>query len=192
MRHFNTGRVQDKLINRLEKQEKQQAFQRDRFFKYKVSEIHSRLSQVLLMEEIVETDNPAAFSEVLMRGLKKLLKTNEFDFKYFIAPIRNLVPHPNPISLYITQYILEGVLNDPCIIEVYGTDKEIYQTVNKEITNINLKFDRDEKRLVEQLSHNKSIKPGSREYDIELDKLFRKTMGDPAVTEGETFNKTSE
>ncbi len=190
MKNFNTGKEQDKLINRLEKQEKQQAFQRDRFYKYKISEIHSRLSQSLLMEKIIETDNPAAFSEVLMKGLKKLLKTNEFDFKYFIAPIRSLVPHPNPISLYLTQYILEGVLNDPCVIEVYGTDKEIYQTVNKEITNINLKFERDEKKLVEQLSHNKSLKPGSREYDIALEQLFRKTMGDPA--EGENFNKTSE
>jgi len=180
MRTFDTGKEQDKLINRLEKQEKQQAFQRDRFFKYKVSEIHSRLTQSLLMEKIVETDNPAAFSEVLLKGLKKLLKTNEFDYKYFIAPIRGLVPHPNPFSLYITQYILEVVLNDPSVIEVYGTDKEIYQVVNKDISSINLKFERDEKKILEQLSHNKSLTPGSREYDIALDQLFRKAMGEPA------------
>jgi hypothetical protein len=180
MKNFNTGRVQDKLINRLEKQEKQQAFQRDRFYKYKISEIHSRLAQSLLMEKIIETDNSAAFSEVLLRGLKKLLKTNEFDFKYFIAPIRNLVPHPNPFSLYITQYILEVVINDPSVIDVYGTDKEIYQAVNKEITSINLKFERDEKRIIDQLSHNKSLTPCSRDYDIALDQLFRKAMGEPA------------
>jgi hypothetical protein len=180
MRNFDTGKEQDKLINRLEKQEKQQAFQRDRFYKYKISEIHSKLTQSLLMEKIVETDNQAAFSEVLLKGLKKLLKTNEFDFKYFIAPIRSLVPHPNPFSLYITQYILEVVLNDPSVIDVYGTDKEIYQVVNKEITNINLKFERDEKKILEQLSHNKSLTPGSRDYDVALDQLFRKAMGEPA------------
>ena len=180
MKNFHSGREQDKLINRLERQEKQQAFQRDRFFKYKISEIHSRLYQTLLMEKIVETDNPAAFSEVLMKGLKKLLKTNEFDFKYFIAPIRNLVPHPNPFSLYITQYILEVVINDPSVIDVYGTDNEIYQAVNKEITNINIKFERDEKKILEQLSRNKSLIPGSRNYEIALDQLFRKTMGEPA------------
>jgi hypothetical protein len=180
MRTFNTDKELDKVINRLEKQEKQQAFQRDRFYKYKISEIHSKLCQSLLMEKIVETDNVAGFSEVLMKGLKKLLKTNEFDFKYFIAPIRNLVAHPNPFSLYITQYILEVVVNDPSVIEVYGTDKEIYQAVNKEITNINLKFERDEKKILDQLSHNKSLIPGSRDYDIALDQLFRKAMGQPA------------
>jgi hypothetical protein len=179
MRTFDTDKEQNKLINRLEKQEKQQAFQRDRFFKYKITEIHSRLSQTLLMEKIIETDNQAAFSEALMKGLKKLLKTNEFDFKYFIAPLRSLVLHPNPFSLYITQFILEEVINDPSVIDVYGTDKEIYQAVNKEISNINLKFERDEKKILEQLSHNKSLTPGSRDYDIALDQLFRKAMGEP-------------
>ena len=179
MRIFNSGRVQDKLINRLERQEKQQAFQRDRFFKFKLSEIHTNLSQTLLMEKIIETDNPAAFSDALLKGLKKMLKTSEFDFKYFIAPIRNIVPRPNPISLYITQYILEVVINDPAIIDVYGTDKDIYQTVNRVITNINLKFERTEEKILQQLSHNRSLIPGSRDFDIALDQLFRKVMGEP-------------
>jgi hypothetical protein len=179
MKNFDSGRVQDKLINRLERQEKQQAFQRDRFFKFKLPEIHRTLSQALLMEKIVETDNSAAFSDVLLKGLKKILKTREFDFKYFIAPIRNLVPRPNPISLYITQYILEVVINEPDVIDVYGTDKEIYQAVNRIISNINIKFERAEEKILEQLSHNKSLIPGSRDYEIALDQLFHKTMGEP-------------
>lgn len=182
MKNFNTGRVQDKLINRLERQEKQQAFQRDRFFKFKLPEIHNNLSQALLMEKIVETDNSAAFSDTLLKGLKKLLKTSEFDLKYFIAPIRNLVPRPNPIALYVTQYILEVLINDPSVIDVYGTDKEIYQLVNKVITNINLKFEKTEEKILQQLSRNRSLIPGSRDYDIALDQLFRKTMGDPQIS----------
>ncbi|MFC1535407.1 DUF507 family protein [Thermodesulfobacteriota bacterium] len=179
MKSFNTGRVQDKLINQLERQEKQKTFQRDRFFKFKLPEIQSNLSQALLMEKIVETDNPTAFSDSLLKGLKRILRTNEFDFKYFIAPIRNVVQRPNSVSLYITQYILEVVINDPSVIDVYGTDKDIYQVVNKVITNINLKFERTEEKILQQLSHNKSLTPGSRDYDIALDQLFRKTMGEP-------------
>jgi hypothetical protein len=30
-----------------------------------------------------------------------------------------------------------------------------------------------------QLSRNKSLTPGSREYDIALDQLFRQKMGEP-------------
>ncbi|MBW2609375.1 MAG: DUF507 family protein [Deltaproteobacteria bacterium] len=179
MKNFNTGRVQDKLINRLERKEKQQAFQRDRFFKFKLPEIHSRLSQALLMEKIVETDNSAAISDLILKGLKKAMKVSGFDFKYFIAPIRNLVPRANPISLYMTQYILEVVIDDPSVIDIFGTDLDIYKTVNNVITNINLKFERAEEKIIQQLSRNKSLSPGSREYDIALDQLFRKAMGDP-------------
>lgn len=86
MKRFGSGNVQDKIINRLERQEKQDAFQRDRFFRFKLPEIHSRLSQVLLMEKVIETENPAAVSDLLLKGLKQALRSNEFDLKYFIAP----------------------------------------------------------------------------------------------------------
>jgi hypothetical protein len=179
MKRFDTGRVQDKILNRLERKEKQEAFQRDRFFKFKLPQIHSNLSQTLLMEKIIETDNPTAVSDLLLKGLRQALRTNEFEFKYFIAPIRSVVPRPNPISLYMTQYILEVMIQDPAVIEVYGTDLEIYKVVNDVITRINLKFERAEQQIVKQLSKNKSLTPGSREYDIALDQLFRQKMGEP-------------
>ncbi len=179
MKNFDTGRVQDKLINRLERKERQEAFQRDRFFRFKLPEIHTRLAQSLLIEKIIETDNPAAVSGLILQGLKKAIKSSEFDFKYFIAPIRDLLPRPNPVSLYLTQYILEVVINDPSVVEVYGTDLEIYKAVNNVITQINMKFERAEKEILEQLSRSKSLTPGSRDYDIALEQLFRKKMGEP-------------
>jgi hypothetical protein len=179
MKKFGDTRVQDKLIDRLERKEKQVAFQRDRFFKFKLSEIHTRLSQALLLEKIIETDNPTAVSDLILKGLNKALKSNEFDFKYFVAPVRNLLPHPNPISLYVTQYILEVIINDPSVIEIYGTDLEIYRVLNNVITQINMKFERAEAEMVEQLSRNKSLTPGSRDYEIALEQLFYRKMGEP-------------
>jgi hypothetical protein len=179
MKHLNTGKEHNKLIKRLERQEKKQSLQRDRFLRYKLNEIHSGLTQELLMQEIVETDNTGAFSDVLLKGLKKLSRTSEFDFKYFIAPIRAIVPRPNPISLYMTQYILEDVLNDPHVIDVFGTDVEIYKVVNKVVSNLNLKFEQTEEKIMKQLANNKSLTPGSRQYDIAFEELFRRAMGEP-------------
>ncbi|MFO7785686.1 MAG: DUF507 family protein [Thermodesulfobacteriota bacterium] len=179
MKRFGSGNVQDKIINRLERQEKQEAFQRDRVFRFKLPEIHSRLSQVLLMEKVIETENPSAVSDLLLKGLKQALRSNEFDLKYFVAPIRDLVPRPNLFSLYITQYILEVIMNDPSVIEVYGTDQEIYMTVNRVIAQINQNFERAEEEILKQLAKDKSLVPGSREYDIALDQIFRKKMGEP-------------
>jgi hypothetical protein len=178
MKQFDSGRVQDKLIDRLERKEKQKAFQRDRFFKFKLPEIHTKLSQTLLMEKIIETDNPATVSDLVMKGLKTALRASEFDFKYFIAPIRSITPRPNPLSLYMTQYILEVIINDPSVIDVYGTDLDIYKVINGVITETNLKFERAEEAILKQLAKNRSLVPGSREYDVALEQLFYEKMGE--------------
>jgi hypothetical protein len=179
MKIWRSGGVQDRILNKLERQERQQVFQRDRFFKIKLPEIHNKLSQKLLMEKIIETDNPAPISDAILEGLKKAQKSSEFDFKYFIAPIRNLVPRPNPYSLYMTQYIMEVLIDHPDVIEVYGTDVEIYQVVNAIISQINIQFERAEEEIMAQMSRNKTLVPGSREYEIVLDQLIRKKLGEP-------------
>lgn len=167
------------MLRGLERREKREAFHRDRFFKFKLSEIQNTLSQALLTEKIIETNSPGTVSDLLLKGLKQVLRANEFDFKYFIAPIRSLLPNPNPVSLYITQFILEEIQNDPSVVEVYGTDLDIYKVVNDVITKINSKFERAEEEITKQLSRSKTVTPGSREYDIALDQAFRKKMGEP-------------
>ena len=179
MKTWDSGRIQDRIINRLERQERQQSFQRDRFLKFKLPEIQNRLSQTLLMKKIIETDNQAAVFDLIHKGLRQAMKTSEFDFKYFIAPIRKLVPRPNPYSLYMTQYIMEVLINDPSVIEIYGTDTEIYQVVNEVFSQINIKFERAEEEVMAQLARNKSLVPGSNEYEIALDQLMRKRIGEP-------------
>ena len=69
--------------------------------------------------------------------------------------------------------------NDPDVIEIYGTDEEIYRTVNEVFSRINIKFERAEEEIMAQMARNRSLVPGSREYDITLDQLVRKKLGDP-------------
>jgi len=175
----DTGRVHNKLINRLERQEKQRAFQQGRFFRFKLSEIHNKLRQVLLQEEIIETDNAAAISDSILKGLKKALHSSEFDFEYFISPIRNLVPRPNPYSLYMTQYVMEVLIDDPNVIEIYGTDEDVYHVINRVISQSHIHFDKVEEEIVARLAHNRSMLPGSAEYQIAMDQLLRERVGDP-------------
>jgi len=175
----DTGRVHNKLINRLERQEKQRAFQQGRFFRFKLPEIHNKLRQVLLQEEIIETDNAAAISDSILKGLKKALHSSEFDFEYFVSPIRNLVPRPNPYSLYMTQYVMEVLIDDPNVIEIYGTDEDVYHVINRVISQSHIHFDKVEEEIVAQLAHNRSMLPGSAEYQIARDQLLRERVGDP-------------
>ncbi|MBW1690087.1 MAG: hypothetical protein DRG87_05375 [Deltaproteobacteria bacterium] len=177
MKYRYSGRTHDRLIDRLERKEKKESIRRDRFFKFKLSEIHNKVSQALLLNKIIETENPQAISDLIMQGLNKAYKTSEFDFKYFIAPIRNVVPRPNPYSLYLTQYLLEVMIDNPNVIDIYGTDLEIYKLIDGIISQINERFERAEQEVFKQLSHNKSLIPGSRDYEIALEQLFSKKIG---------------
>jgi hypothetical protein len=179
MQPRDSGRVQDKLINKLERQEKQKAFQQGRFFRFKLPEIHNKLRQTLLQEKIIETENAAAVSDAILKGLKMALNSSEFDFKYFVSPIRNLVPRPNPYSLYMTQYLMEVLINDPEVIEIYGTDEDIYHTIDRIITQSRSNFEKVEKEVVAQLAQKKSLTPGSAEYKIAMDQLLRERVGEP-------------
>ena len=173
-----SGTVQDKLINKLERQEKQQAFQQDRFFKFKLGEIHNKLSQALLTEKIIETDNPAAISNSLLKCLKKAQNSSPFDFDFFIAPIRDLMPRANRHSLFITQYILEVLIDNPSVVDIFGTDEEIYKIVNEVISKVNIRFERAEEEIIAQLANNKSLMPGTSAYEIEMERLMRNKTGD--------------
>jgi uncharacterized protein DUF507 len=179
MKTWDGGKIQDKLINRIERQERQKAFNRDRFLKFKLPEIHNELSQVLLMKKVVETDNPAAITASILRGLRKAMNSSEFDLKYFIAPLRELVPRANPYSLYMTQYIMEVLIDDPDVIEIYGTDQEIYKIINEVFSRINIKFDKAEEDVIAQIGRNKSLVPGTRDYEIALDQMMRQKLGQP-------------
>jgi len=177
MKYRYSGSTQDKLINRLERKGERESFRRDRFFKFKLKEIHNKISQAILINKIIETENSQAISDLIMQGLNKAYRSNEFDFKFFIAPIRTLVPRPNPYALYLTQYILEVIIDDPHVIDVYGTDLEIYTLIGNIISQVNEKFERTEEEIVKQLSRNKSLIIGSRDYEVALEQLFYKRVG---------------
>jgi len=79
----------------------------------------------------------------------------------------------------MTQYIIEELIKDPNIIDVYGTDDEIYRLVDKIITQISDKFEREEQEILKQLANQKNLIPGSRAYEVALENMMRQAFGDP-------------
>ncbi len=179
MQPLDGDRVQNRIIKQLDRLERQQWFQRERFFRFKMDDISNKLMQVLINNKIIETKNPSSIIKALAEGLKKALKSSDFDFQYFVSPIRDLVPRPDPISLYMTQYVLEILIDHPDVEEIYGTDKDIYETINKVIKQSYFEFEKIEQEIINQLSQKKDLVPGSREYEIVLDQLLRKKFGEP-------------
>lgn len=99
-------------------------------------ELAIRLVQRLLDEHIIETTSESAVRETFTNLFEKLPSMEEFDVHYKIAPLRGLVADPNFISLYVTQFITEDLINNDKIQDIFGDDMTIYRVVNSILSAI--------------------------------------------------------
>ena len=119
-RVFNNNSATDKTIRAIDrKREQERRFMLSQAFK-NAEELSTRLVQRLIDKHIIETT-----SEQAMRD-----NMEDFDIQFKIAPLRNLANDPNFISLFLTQFIIEDLVDHPKVQDVFGDDLEIYQTVD--------------------------------------------------------------
>jgi len=102
-----------------------------------LAENHEMLSNFISMKlvesNLVETTNKNSLQEQIDFCLEKLMNAEDFDVDYQIAPIRNIVSDPHVVSLYVTAFVIEKVINHRDTVDVYGTDEEIYNCVHKQV-----------------------------------------------------------
>ena len=91
------------------------------------------ISSKLIEKSLVETTNQNSFEEQIRVGLDKMTRMDAFDMDYQIAPIRNIVPQPQIVSLYVTAYVIEKLINHKDVVDIYGSDEEIYFTINQQV-----------------------------------------------------------
>ena len=60
----------------------------------------------------------------------------EFDMQFKVAPIRSICQDPNIISLYMTQFVIEDLVEHPNIQDVYGDDNDVYNAVDSIFSKI--------------------------------------------------------
>lgn len=114
-------------IDRKREQERRQMLQTA--FKNS-DELAAKLVQRLLDNHIIETQSDASIREVLVKLLRHLQDLDEHEFNFKIAPLRSLIPNANMVSLYLTQYIIEDLIDHRDIEDVFGDENEIYQVVD--------------------------------------------------------------
>ena len=135
-RHINPSNSTNKTIDAIDRKR-----ERERQFMLKKSrelahDLAISLVQRLLDQHIIETNSVQAIQEVMENQLQRMSDMEEFDMQFKIAPIRNLTQDPNVISLYLTQFIIEDLIEHTNIQDVFGDDMEIYNAVDSVIGKI--------------------------------------------------------
>jgi len=93
----------------------------------------SAIAMKLIEASLVETTSKNSLEEQIKGCLEKLSRASDFDIDYQVAPVRNIVPDHNVVSLYVTAFIIESVLNHKDTVDIFGSDEEIYITVNQQV-----------------------------------------------------------
>jgi len=132
-RVFRPSNRESKILSKIESS-KERAL---RFAIEQLRDVTEPLSNAIAMkviqDKLIETNSKDAIQEQIAGSLQKLTRADEFDIDYQIAPIRNLVPRPNLISLYLTSFFVEQLINHRSVEDIYGSDEQIYNSINSQV-----------------------------------------------------------
>lgn len=95
--------------------------------------LSNAISMKLVENRIIETTNKNGLQLQIGKCLEKLTKADDFDIDYQAAPFRNVCENPNIVSLYITAFVLEKLIDDRDVVDIFGSDEEVYQCINKQV-----------------------------------------------------------
>ncbi len=101
-----------------------------------VDSLGNAIAMKLVESKLVETNNKNSLEEQLVDCIETLGRADDFDIDYLVAPYRKLVQHPNPVSLYVTAFLLEKLINHKSVVDIYGSDSDIYGCIHEQVVRV--------------------------------------------------------
>ena len=101
-----------------------------------IEPLSNAIAMKLVENDLVETTNKNVLEEQITKCIDKLSRSDEFDVDYKIAPFRHIIQNPHVVSLYITAFVIETLINHKVVVDIYGSDEEIYLCINRQVVKI--------------------------------------------------------
>ncbi|MCP4694806.1 MAG: hypothetical protein GY859_42655 [Desulfobacterales bacterium] len=99
----------------------------------RVELLAQEIAMKLVEKELVETTNKNSLEEQIQKCLNTMSRADDFDIDYQIAPVRNVVRNPHVVSIYVTAFVLETVINHRDVVDIYGSDEDIYRCIHEQV-----------------------------------------------------------
>lgn len=132
-KNFYTGNRETKLLSKIESSKEHERIKTINIIRNNVDDFSNKVSMKLIENGLIETISKTSVEKQISRCLNKLCKAEDFDIDYVIAPFRTLVANPNIASLYLTAFIVEKLIHHKDVIDIYGSDEDIYYCIHKEL-----------------------------------------------------------
>jgi hypothetical protein len=133
---FRPSSREAKILSRIESSKeyaRRKSIQNARDF---IEPLSNAIAMKLVEDDLVETTNKNVLEEQITKCIDKLSHSDDFDVDYKIAPFRHIVQNPNVVSLYITAFVIETLINHKAVVDIYGSDEEIYFCINRQVSKL--------------------------------------------------------
>ena len=101
-----------------------------------IEPLSNAIAMKLVESNLVETTSKESLQKQIKGCLEKLSRADDFDIDYQIAPIRNLVPQPHVVSLYVTAFVIEQLIKHKDVVDIYGSDEDIYLSIHRQVKKV--------------------------------------------------------
>jgi len=133
---FYTGNREAKLLSKIESSKERERIRTISTIRDNIDTFSNKVSMKLIETGLIETVSKSSIENQIARCLDVLCKAEDFDIDYMVAPFRTLISSPNIASLYLTAFVVEKLINHKDVIDVYGSDDDIYYCIQKELANL--------------------------------------------------------
>ena len=96
--------------------------------------LSNAIAMKLVENSLVETTNKNVLEEQIAGCLEQLSRADDFDIDYQTAPFRQIVSNPHVVSLSVTAFVIEKLINHRVVVDVFGSDEEIYHCIHRQVS----------------------------------------------------------
>jgi hypothetical protein len=130
---FRSSTRESSILSKIESSKEYARRQAIKSVKEFIEPLSNAIAMKLIENNIIETTNKNGLEEQINKCLKKLTNSDEFDIDYQISPVRNIVPNPHIVSIYLTSFVIEKLINHKDVIDIFGSDEDIYHCINQQV-----------------------------------------------------------
>ncbi len=133
---FYSGNREAKLLSKIESSKERERIRTLNAIRDNIDFFANKVAMKLIESGLIETVSKSAIENQIIRCMDTLIKSEDFDIDYTVAPFRTLVANPNIASLYLTAFVVEKLIDHKDVIDVYGSDEDIYYCINNQLTQL--------------------------------------------------------
>jgi hypothetical protein len=133
---FRPSNRESSILSKIESQKEQARRRAINYVKDFSDQMANAIASKLVESQLVETTSKNDLEDQILKCLDTLAYADDFDIDYATAPLRNLVQQPNVVSLYVTAFVLEKLINHKSVIDIYGEDADIYLCIHEQVTRL--------------------------------------------------------